>query len=368
MPGVKYYITRLLRWLPKVRPKSQYIGLTTRSLTRGLSDKDRQDIGAPITQAFVPRFLLDAVWRYHPRVGCDALARTCDVYHVTDSRPPILATPPLITTVYDLVWDREPQCYSYPVREKLRSLLHLHLSRSRLVLSISDSTSRDLNKFYGVNSARIRTVPLACDDVQRLDEITAARNRERLSVAFSQYFLMIGQEMVKKNTPLVLRALKELRSEGREDAHLVLIGRPGNDSETINQMVQEFQLENVVLRLGYLTECDLISVFQGAKALLYPSFYEGFGLPPLQAFHLDIPVICSGRGSLPEVVGDAALIVSPYDVGQMTASMRSILNETSTTRDLISRGRTRRGLFAWKRTAQRTAEVYEELLRLSKPR
>jgi glycosyltransferase involved in cell wall biosynthesis len=215
-------------------------------------------------------------------------------------------------------------------------------------------------RLLGVPEDRIRVVELAPrPEFRKLPEDAIANVRRRLSLP-ARFILYAGTIEPRKNVPGLLRAYAGLSPRLRSEYSLVLAGGWGWRSDDVQEMLATPPWSECVRWLGYLPDDDLVAVMNAAAVVVYPSYYEGFGLPPLEAMACGRPVVTTHCGSLREVVGEAAYIVEPSDDAAVTKALAEILSEPELADDLIRRGREHVLKFDWARTARLTAKAYRE--------
>jgi glycosyltransferase involved in cell wall biosynthesis len=174
------------------------------------------------------------------------------------------------------------------------------------------------------------------------------------------YFLYIGTLEPRKNIQSIIRAYKA--NEGRfKGVKLVIAGRKGWMYEEIFKLVREFRLQNDIYFPGYIEDGDVPLLYRGAEAFVFPSLYEGFGMPPLEAMACGVPVITSNTSSLPEVVGDAGLRINPKDIEQLSYAMVKILEDSELRVNCVKKGLERAQNFTWENSAKKVIDIYHEL-------
>ncbi len=179
-----------------------------------------------------------------------------------------------------------------------------------------------------------------------------------------QYILHVGSIDPRKNLITLFKALAILRDDGLQ-VKLVVVGSKEYNYRPIFDTVHTLSLEDQVLFLGFVPDAELVDVYNLAQLFVFPSIHEGFGYPPLEAMACGTPVIVSNSSSLPEIVGDAALQVDPFDAAEIATTIRLLLSDSGLREQLASRGKQRAATFAWERTARETLKVYEEVARMS---
>lgn len=294
-------------------------------------------------------------------VGFDRLLPQGTLFHATEHLLLPLRTMPAVLTVHDLIFRHLPEHHKPLNRWYLNLTLPLYCRRADHIVAISECTRRDLAAAYDVPADKITVVPEAADPrfrPQEPERVAAVRQSYGLP---EQYLLFVGTIEPRKNLTRLLRAFEKLHAEGMTEA-LVVVGRRGWLYEDFFAELERSPARDVVQLLGFVPDADLPAVYAGAQALAFPSLYEGFGLPALEAMACGTPVACSGTSSLPEVGGDAALYFDPESVESMVGTLRSLLDDGGRQEDLIQRGRERAAQFSWDRVAEETEAVYVETL------
>jgi alpha-1,3-rhamnosyl/mannosyltransferase len=282
------------------------------------------------------------------------------MYHEPDTIP-FSTSVPTVTTVHDLSVLLYPQWHPAHRVAKYAHRFERGVQQTSLFLTDASTTKRDLVQRVGIAEERIRVVPLAPRPAFRVipwQEVAAARLKLGLP---ARYVLFIGTIEPRKNVEGLLHAYARLPPRLRHDCPLVLAGGWGWNSQTVQRLLTQPPFETNVVWLGYLSDEDLVAVTNGASVLAYPSFYEGFGLPPLEAMGCNVPVITTHAGSLKEVVGDAAWIVDPCDEIQIAHALRELLTDNRLANDFRRRGRNHVAQFSWLETARQTLEAYRQV-------
>ncbi len=271
--------------------------------------------------------------------------------HVVPLRPP--PGLPIAVTVHDLGYEYFPETHPWRQRAYLRWSTRHSARRADLVFADSEATARDLHHLYHIPREKIVVAypgpPALPDPLPSPEEVRATQARYGLT---PPYFLFIGTLHPRKNLLRLLDAFARVVSAGDDDAaSLALAGKVGWLAEPILARAQAPDLRDRVRILGYVPDRDLAALLMGAVALVYPSLHEGFGFPVLEAQSLGVPVLTAATSSLPEVAGDAALYVDPFDVESIAAGLVHLLQDPDLRADLARRGRANVGRFSWERTA-----------------
>ena len=283
-----------------------------------------------------------------------------DVFHGTNHMAPPLAPVPTVITVHDLsaLWMPEHHTWRNRLLTVPQMLLSLH--RAARLIAVSSSTARDLAGLPGVDPSRICVIPEAPAPELKPPSPDAVKDLVRRLSLPRTFVLYLGALEPRKNVASLVRALGLLRAAGDGRTQLVIAGAEGWRNEDVHREVRRRGLEDVVHFVGYVAPGDLPALFGAATAFVYPSLFEGFGLPPLEAMACGTPVVCSNTSSLPEVVGDAALLVDPRSDGDLAAALRNLLDDEELRARLRAAGAARARLFSWERTARETLAVYRE--------
>lgn len=284
-----------------------------------------------------------------------------DVLHVPYFATPLLTPCPLVLTIHDLIFEqyREymPQRWAYSY---YRALTTLSLRRARAVFAVSAATRRGLQEHYRIPRRRVVVTPEAADPNYRpaaRGRVTEVRRRYHLPEA---YVLNVGTLRPHKNLATVVRALGRIRDQVPHA--LVLAGeRDPRFPDTLSPLIRELGLEDRIVATGVVAEEDLPALYTGAAVFAFPSLVEGFGLPVLEAMSCGTPVITSNCSSLPEVGGNAALLVDPTDDVAMAHALLQILTDAKQHKALVDRGLVQAASFSWERTARQTLAVYNAI-------
>lgn len=298
----------------------------------------------------------------HLRLSCEMACRPPEVLFVPAHVLPILHPRRSVVTVHDVGYRRHPEMHPRASRLYLDASTRWNAYAAMHIIADSEATRNDLIHFYHVDPAKITVAYPAgtpglgpVQDATRLEEVRARYHTGE------EYFLYVGTIQPRKNLLTLLEAYARLLAEGKLPRHvrLVLAGRPGWLCEEILARAHRADLAGQVILPGYVAAEDLPALFSGAVAFVFPSWYEGFGLPVLEAMACGAPVITSNVSSLPEVAGGAALLINPADAGDLAQAMARLYDDKALRQDLAKRGQARARAFSWEACAQRVLEVLE---------
>ena len=282
------------------------------------------------------------------------------VFHGLDYIIPSLSQP-TVMTVHDLTALRFPEYHSLFNRAYQCLALPIMLRRASAILTDALCTKEDLQNFLHVPAQKITVTPLGIDH-SRFKPHSKLEAQNRVSTEFGvqgPFILGLGTLEPRKNLVGLLHAFAEL-SDGPEQ--LVLVGASGWGDVSPAQLAESMGLSHRVKFTGFVHDDLLPILYSAAACFVYPSFYEGFGLPVLEAMACGAAVITSNTSSLPEVAGDAALLVSPSDTKELVAAIRRLLQDTTLVQKLSEAGQNRAKRFSWERTARETLGVYQSLV------
>jgi glycosyltransferase involved in cell wall biosynthesis len=313
----------------------------------------------PTVDCAVSPFALSQQWRVRSILRESRAA----LYHSAYYLMPYVPSVPSIVTCYDLIPLIYPQYFTAIQRLIFRTAHTLALHTARVTLAISDATKRDLVHFFHADPQRIVVTPLAADaHFQPPSHAEVDRVRQHYALP-DRYVLYFGSNKPHKNVPRLIEAFARLGIGVQGlGIGLVIAGHWDQRYPQARNLVEQLNLKDRVRFIGPVKDADLPALYGGAELFVFPSKYEGFGLPVLEAMACGAPVVCGNRSSLPEVVGDAALLCDPYDVESLARAIERAITDRVLNESLRARSLARAAQFSWEQTAQRTLDVYRSLL------
>lgn len=284
-----------------------------------------------------------------------------DIIHNPSQIPTyVKAKQKYILTVHDLTPFIVPSesKFGRPTIHKI--LFPRTLRNADKIIADSYNTKKDLINYFKIPADKIRVIYLAASEkFKPLDNQGIYTFKEKYGFNFS-FILYVGTLEGRKNIPFLIKSFYEFRKKS-QNVKLVIAGKKGWKYKNIFSMIDELNLNNEIIFTGYVPEEDLPGLYSSADLFVYPSIYEGFGLPPLEAMACGCPVITSNISSLPEVVGDAGIMVDPYNVDELSSAMYKVLNDSVLRKDLVTKGLNRAKMFNWEKCAKDTINVYREV-------
>jgi glycosyltransferase involved in cell wall biosynthesis len=356
--GIGTYVQNLLRQLARLDADSEYV------LFCQASDRDAlHALGPnfrPIIEHSTPYSVLEQI-----SIPARLARERVDLYHSPHYVLPPLVPCKAVVTIHDCIHLMFPQylpnrlAYGYA-----KTSLWWAAHRSARVLTVSEASKRDILRYFRIPEEKITVIHNGLDDRFLLpppeNEVHTVRERFQLQ---EQFVLYAGNVKPHKNVERLIEAFYHLHTTGFDHLKLLIIGNDISRYATLRRAIHTHNLHKYVRVLGFVPDQTLAILYRLASVFVFPSLYEGFGLPPLEAMACGTPVVTSNVSSLPEVVGSAAVLVDPYDARSISEGIRRVLTDECLRRDLQTRGVARAREYSWERAARRVREIYDEVTR-----
>jgi glycosyltransferase involved in cell wall biosynthesis len=278
-----------------------------------------------------------------------------------------------VTTIHDLSFERYPEYFSGK-----RRWWHIFINARKIcrqanrIIAVSDSTKNDIVSLYGINPSKVTVIPSAVGDRFRIinrNSPELIKVKEKYNLPY-KFVLFLGTIEPRKNIIALIRAFEALQKYAQENQKeelqkykLVVAGSPGWKNEGIFQEINNSEFKDDIKIINFVDDEDKPYLYNLASLFVYPSFFEGFGFPPLEAMKCGVPVIASNNSSLPEIIGDAGILVDPDKPEEIYRAMREVLGSRELQLELIKKGFEKAEQFNWKRTAKKTLGVFESFER-----
>ena len=289
--------------------------------------------------------------------------RPVDILHVQYTSPPF--TPcPVVNTIHDLSFEHLPETFKGRSWRQMRLTIRRSAQAADHILTDSSYSRDDILKTYKLSPERVTATPLAASAKFRPVDDTYELNRVRQRYGISgDYILTVGSIQPRKNLPRLIRAFDALCREGNIQPLplLVIVGKRGWLYEETLEAAANSHIRERILFTDYVSEDDLPALYAGATCFVYPSYFEGFGIPPLEAMRCGTPTITSDRTCFPEIIGDGGLMVDPFDERAIRDAIVKVFSDPKLRAELKEKGIKRASLFDWKETARQTLKVYERV-------
>ncbi len=353
--GIGTYMRNVVRALPAVDPDGDYTLLFPPSTNDPSPDSTAP---ASMRRAVVPP--RNTLLRTTVTLPLAALRRRIDVLHVQYAAPP-LCPARVVVHVHDLIHEYHPEYYAPSVVTKFRIMVPLTVRHAARVLTDSQYSKRDIVRRYRVPPDNVVVALGAADPVYRRVHDPARLAEVRTRYGTGEHFILyVGNIERRKNLRTLIEAYVRLRRTDAVRARLVLVGRSVWLSDDIFAAARDSGYADELVFTDYVPEDDLVALYSAADLFVFPSLFEGFGIPVLEAMACGAPVVCSNATSLPEVAGDAALMCDPLDVDGLARSMAVVLDDPTLRGTLSATGMRRAALFSWEDTARTIAGVYRD--------
>ncbi|GAB4344544.1 MAG: glycosyltransferase family 1 protein [Candidatus Abyssubacteria bacterium] len=363
--GTGYYTQKLIEFLGRVDGENEYVLFCPSGYREHLEHRAMFEYpNMHVVEVREAGQAAQAAWRQFvlPR---QMKRFSLEVFHFPSFISSLMARAPSVLTIHDLCFSLYPETFSAPKRYYYRYVIPRSARRCAFIIADSDSTRDDILKYLHRDGETVRTVYLGVDPV-RFYHVTDRTERERVRRRYDlpdHYILYIGTLEPRKNIVRLIRAFNYgVVSKGLPH-HLVIAGRKGWLFEEIFVEVRALNLSGRVHFPGFVERSDLAVVYSMARAFAYPSLYEGFGLPCLEAMSCGTPVTASNTSSLPEILGEDALLVDPLSVDSIAGALQRLCSDEACHKDLSERGPRRASRYSWMTTARQTAEIYARTLR-----
>lgn len=361
--GLGRYAGELTAALTQVAPQNEYIALyhAPQPLTIEGALRNLKTARVPLN---AKPWRLSVLLAYYARQNMDARLPTCDIFHATDHLLPPLQNARTVFTIHDLIFRFFPE-YHLPLnRWYLGLMLPKFMQRADAVIAVSEQTRRDVTKWLNIPPEKIcviyEGVHPSFRPIELRDELERVRAQYHLPARFILFFSTIEP---RKNLITLLDAYAALLAQDSKISPLVVAGRKGWLYQETLAHISKLGLQARVQLTDWIAGADVPALLNLAEVFVYPSLYEGFGLPPLEAMACGTPVISSNASSLPEVVGDAGILVAPRDAHALAHALARVLQDDALRHELRARGLAQAARFTWERAARATLQVYENVLK-----
>lgn len=356
LTGNETYISNLIQSLLEIDSKHEFILFFTKEDAAALWQRSDNRIQAVLARPAQPLLRVPFVMPWL------SWKERIDLLHVQYAGPPFL-TQPLVTTIHDISFEHYPQFFTKRELLQFRSTIPYTARRADKILTVSDYSKRDLVETYHLPEDKIVvTYNGVATSFKPLSIPETGRQAAQKYGVTGPYLLAVGNLQPRKNLVRLIAAYTRLRNARPEIKHqLLVVGKEAWLYDPILDFARRSRWADDILFSGYVPSSDLPMLYCGAEAMVYPSIFEGFGLPPLEAMACGTPVIVSDRSALPEIVGDAGIKVNPFDIEAIAAAMAGLILEPDVARWYGLAGIKRAERFTWSNCATRTLEVYEEI-------
>ncbi|MBI4256533.1 glycosyltransferase family 4 protein [Candidatus Uhrbacteria bacterium] len=365
MAGVGGYTTSLLRALFEIDKENEYVLLSSGYAAPTPPSPPSGRGGITHVHISLPNKILNlrTLLLRHPSLNW-RVREPVDLLFLPNLNIATLPTDiPTVLTVHDLSWNLYPDFYSHKMQLWHKATRpHDLIAQSTSIIVPSSSTKHDLKRLYSTPETKTHVIPHGVAphfSEKMLASDHGVRSRLKLPKRFA---LFVGTIEPRKNLLALIEGIKDYRDRTHDDLHLVIVGGWGWRSHTVRRRLWKRDTYDWVHQIGYVQMRDLPAIYRSAVTTVFPSIYEGFGLPILESMASGTPVITSHTSSLPEVGGDAAIYVDPYNSRDLSEALRGLIGSSSLHKQLRDRGIQRAKEFTWEKTAKETLEVFKQVM------
>lgn len=364
--GNATYARELIQNLAKIDKKNQYyLYYYIHDFLRGKIPSDVDNRNFKPKPAYFTRWKFPISLnfiRFVDKISLGAFTKfnKIDIFHFTDPLTFVSGPYKSIITLHDLAVLHNPDWAKKVSLDFYKKNIKNVLNQVDKIITDAEFTKKDIIKFFNIDAEKIKPIHLAAENIFH-PNLDKRYLKEKFGL--KEYILNVGELQPRKNIIRLLEAYSKLDIKLRQDYNLVLAGKARDDNfaNRVSKAIKNFNIKEQVRQLGFIEDNDLSKLYGGARFLVYPSLFEGFGLPVLQSISCGIPVITSNVSSLPEVAGQAGILVDPEDVSQIKSAMEKLLLDEQLYQDLKSKCLKQASKFSWQKTARKTLAVYEEV-------
>jgi len=292
----------------------------------------------------------------HIGLSMELLFHPVDILFIPAHIIPLIFPKKTVVTVHGLEYEFCPEAYSFWAKSYMRWAIRRSCRKASWIISVSENTKGDLIKLYNVPKDKIRVIYEGTANKYQAPKSNIQKNT-KFRVPNYKYIIFIGRLERRKNIAGIIEAFEILKEKYQIKHNLMLVGKPGHGYEDIKNKIYNSKFKSEIIETGFVDEEEKNKLLKSADLFLFPTFYEGFGLPILEAQNLEIPVVTSNVSSLPEISGDSALKVNPFDSHEIADAVLRILNDDELRKSLIERGKLNCRRFSWDGCASSIADL-----------
>lgn len=357
LTGNETYIRNLVHYLAKEDTYNEY----TLFYTRPEAARELNGVGTNFES--IRLWPANPIFRISLGMPLAIKKHQADLLHVQYVSP-FLRNIPTIVTIHDLSYEHHPEYFTKSEALRMKATVRLTLRRASHILTVSEFSRRDIIEYYGVPEESISVTYDAVDPVFKT-KLSDSQVEEvcRSFVDNNKYILTVGNLQPRKNLVRLINAFTTLRNRRPDIKHkLVIVGKQAWLYEPTLKCVRKNKWKDDIILTGYVSNEVLHALYAGADVFVYPSIFEGFGLPPLEAMASGTPVVASNRSALPEVVGKAGILIDPFDINGIAAAIASVILDRKIHDWYSKAGRIRAEKFSWEECAKTTLRVYNQVI------
>lgn len=362
LEGIGWFTFETLRRITSANPEHNFFFIFDRAYSEDFifGDNVTPIVASPPTRHPI-------LWKYWFDYAIPSILKKykADLFISTDGLCSLKTDVPQLVVMHDLAFEHYPEHLPKMHLNYLKKYSPLFAKKAKRIVTVSEFSKQDIHQKYGIALDKIDVVYNGASDLCKpLYNGQIAKMKAKFADD-SSFFLFVSAIHPRKNLINIMRAFDEFKSENNSDVKLVVAGRKAWSNQHMEQAYERLKFKSDVVFTGHLKMDELVQVYASSIALVYPSMFEGFGIPILEAMNCDIPVITSNVSSMPEVANGAAILVDPLSVKEISKAMYKMHSDESLRQDLISHGREQRKRFSWDQTAEKLWSSIEKTMALS---
>jgi glycosyltransferase involved in cell wall biosynthesis len=356
--GVKRYLENILKEFIKIAPANDYV----------LYFQNKEPLIDFLESPCIIKKLVKMPSFFPPKgvlweqfcLPFELLRNKVDVLFSPSYSMPFFSPVRTVVTIHDITYEVSPEWFHPKERLKMQKTTRIAARRANMIIADSESTRRDIIRYYKVAPEKVKVIYLGHDP--NFKSIRSKSDIKHKHGVKKKLVLYVGSIFSRRNIPVLIRSFEKVSRETK-NCQLMLIGEDrAYPPFNLNELIESLNLKDKIIRLDYVPEEDLVFLYNAADVFVYPSSYEGFGLPVLEAMTCGTPIVTSNFSSLPEIVADAGLLVDPTNTEELKEALLKILSDKEVAKTLSKRGKERAELFTWKKTAEKTLQVFNVVL------
>lgn len=358
LEGIGWYTYEIMRRLVQNHPEDEFYFLFDRPYDPQFIFAD--NVHPVVLQPPARHPLLFYIW-FEYSVYNFLKKQKIDIFFSPDGFLSLRTRVPTFLTIHDIAYKHYPQHVGLLMRKYYQYFMPKFVVKARKVFTVSQYSKKDICSTYSVNEDKVLALYNGCRNIFKP---ISNQQKEAIKQKYTQgnpYFICIGSVHPRKNIERVIRAFQQIKEESDYPHRLVLTGRMAWKSSEVRALISQPPLSNHILWTGNVKEDELVQLLGGSEGLVYPSLFEGFGMPILEAMHCHVPVITSNTSSMPEVGGDAAYYVNPSSVKEISGAMLDIILNSAKKMRMIELGKKQMLKFNWDVSAQRIYQCFTEI-------
>lgn len=279
------------------------------------------------------------------------------LYHATNYIIPFFIKSNTVVTVHDLITITHPELCKNTSNIYFKMMMRKSLDKAKKIIVVSETVKKDIIRIFSINPSKISVIHLGVNNCFKKKIDNTVKEKYNLP---KNYLLFVGNIEAKKNIYRLIKAFVKFKGENNFDGKLILVGEIGWKVSSLKRLLKQEKIKNEVKLLGYVPLKDLPFIYSMAKLFVFPSIYEGFGIPPLEAMACEVPVLISKLGASPEICGKSSYQIDPYNINEMVEGMKALIYDETLRNEKITMGQKWVQQYTWEKTAKETIKIYEE--------